>query len=145
MGPFSFLDCGDLTWNVEKSLVCPVDLIGPIEVFQVTHHGLDSSNHPTLVQTIKPTLAITNNGPRKGGSAATYRLLKSIPSIQAIYQLHKNLATGADDNAPSERIANADPKGGQFIRLSVAPDGKSYRVRIGADGPTQEFETRGNP
>jgi competence protein ComEC len=142
LGKFDFLDCGDLTWNVEKLLVCPVDRIGPIDVFQVTHHGLDNSNHPTLVRTIAPTVAIMNNGPRKGGSPATVKLLRSIPSIKAAYQLHKNAATSPDENTASALIANANPEGGQFIHLSVAPDGSHYTVQIGADGPKQEFESR---
>src|SRR5206468_7925221 len=97
-GKFAFLDCGDLTWNVEKQLVCPVDRIGPIDLYQVTHHGMAISNHPTLVRTIAPTVAIMNNGPSKGGDAATVKLLRSVPSIRAAYQLHKNVATSPDEN-----------------------------------------------
>ena len=139
---FDFLDCGDLTWNVEKALVCPVDAIGPIDLFQVTHHGTPSSNHPTLVRTIAPTVAIMNNGPRKGGSPGTVKLLKSIPSLQAAYQLHKNAATGAADNTDAPLIANSDPAGGQFIRVSVTPDGTRFTVRFGADGAARAFESR---
>jgi competence protein ComEC len=138
-GPFDFLDCGDLTWNIEKDLVLPYDRIGPIDVYQVTHHGMDSSNHPTLIQTIAPTVAIMNNGPKKGGAPGTVKLLKSIPSIQAAYQLHKNAATGPDDNTDPALIANKTPAGGQFIHVSVAPGGKTYTVQIGTDGPKREF------
>ncbi len=138
-GDFTFLDCGDLTWNIERQLVCPRNLIGPVDLYQVTHHGLDSSNHPTLVRTIQPTVAIMNNGPRKGGSPETVQLLKSISSIQASYQLHKNQATGPEENTDPELIANKDPEGGQFIHVHVAPGGKSFTVQIGEDGPSQEF------
>src|SRR5262249_40527216 len=142
LGRFDFLDCGDLTWNVEKRLVCPVDRIGPIDLFQVTHHGMAISHHPTLVRTIAPTVALMNNGPRKGGDAAAAKLLKSIPSIRAAYQLHKNAATGDDENTDRALIANTSPEGGQFLHVSVAPDGSSFRVQVGADGPAREFPTR---
>ena len=142
LGKFDFLDCGDLTWNIEKKLVCPVDRIGPIDLYQVTHHGMAISNHPTLVKTIAPTVAIMNNGPRKGGDAAAVKLLRSIPSIQAAYQLHKNAATAEQDNTEAALIANRDPAGGQFIRVSVTADGTKFSVRIGTDGAEKTFESR---
>jgi beta-lactamase superfamily II metal-dependent hydrolase len=141
-GRFDFLDCGDLTWNVEKQLVCPQNLIGPVDVYQVTHHGMDISNHPTLVKTVQPTVAIMNNGPRKGGSAAVVKLLRSIPSIQAAYQLHKNAATGPEENTDPALIANADPEGGQFVHVHVEPDGSKFTVKIGEDGAARAFESR---
>ena len=142
MGAFDFLDCGDLTWNVEKQLVCPTDKIGPIDLYQVTHHGMDISNHPTLVRTIAPTVAIMNNGPRKGGAPATVKLLRSIPSIQAAYQLHKNAATSAGENTDPVLIANATSAGGEFIKVSVEPDGSSFSVQVGTDGPKKVFQSK---
>ena len=43
-------------------------------------------------------------------------------------------------------IANSGPTNdcdGVFVKLSVAADGKSYTVQIGADGKTRKFKTRG--
>jgi hypothetical protein len=142
LGRFQFLDAGDLTWNVEKKLVCPTDLIGKVDLYQVTHHGMDISNHPTLVRTIAPTVAIMNNGPRKGGAPATVKLLRSIPSIEAAYQLHRNLATGPEDNTDPSLIANRDASGGQIIRVFVDPDGSSFSVQIGENGPKRRFASQ---
>ena len=142
LGQFEFFDAGDLTWNVEKKLVCPVDLIGPVDLYQVTHHGMDISNHPTLVRTVSPTVAIMNNGPKKGGAPATVKLLKSVSSIQAAYQLHKNAATSADENAAADLIANKDTAGGELIRVQVTPDGTKFTVQLGEHGPKKTFESR---
>lgn len=142
LGKFDFLDCGDLTWNVEKKLVCPSDMIGPIDLFQVTHHGLNRSNHPVLVKTIAPSVAVMNNGPRKGGSPETVKLLKSIPTIEGFYALHKNIATTDDENADPKSIANADPQGGRYIHVRVRPDGSSFEVSINDEGIAKRFESK---
>ncbi len=144
-GRFDFLDCGDLTWNIEKQLVCPINQIGAIDLYQVTHHGMAISNHPTLVKSIAPTVAVMNNGPRKGGDAAAVELLLAQPSVKALYQLHKNAATPASSNTDPALIANADPAGGQLIRATVAPNGTRFEVRIGADGPSRSFENALKP
>jgi beta-lactamase superfamily II metal-dependent hydrolase len=141
-GAFDFLDCGDLTWNIEQALVCPQNSLGVIDLYQVTHHGMDSSNSPVLLRTIQPTVAIMNNGPRKGGSPATVKLLRSIPSIKAAYQLHRNAQTSSEDNTDPDLIANSDPAGGQFIHVWVAHDGSKFSVQIGPDGPKREFASR---
>jgi competence protein ComEC len=142
LGRFQFFDAGDLTWNVEKKLVCPFDLIGAVDLYQVTHHGMDISNHPTLLRTVAPTVTIMNNGPRKGGAPGTVKLLKSIPSIQAAYQLHKNAATKADENTAAELIANKEAAGGELIRIRVTADGAKFTVQLGEGGPEKSFESR---
>jgi beta-lactamase superfamily II metal-dependent hydrolase len=142
LGKFQFFDAGDLTWNVEKKLVCPTDLVGPVDLYQVTHHGMDNSNHPTVVQTIAPVVAIMNNGPKKGGAPATVKLLKSIPSIKAAYQLHKNAATSDQENTDAELIANKNETGGELIRVRVTSDGSRFTVQLGERGPEKTFESR---
>ena len=142
-GPFRFLDLGDLTWNVEYKLVAPSDKIGLIDVYQVTHHGADLSNNPVLLRTVKPHVAVMNNGPRKGGSAVVVADVRRLADLQAFYQLHRNQGTGALENADADCIANPDEKcEGEPIRLLVARDGKNYTVAVGWKGKARRFETR---
>jgi beta-lactamase superfamily II metal-dependent hydrolase len=142
-GAFRFLDLGDLTWNVEYQLVSPSDRIGPVDVYQVTHHGLESSNNPVLMKTVRPRVAVFNNGPRKGCHPSVTALLRRIPDVKDIYQLHRNLTVGAQENADPEFIANPDEKcQGESIKLSVAADGKSYTLTVGSKGKPKSYETR---
>lgn len=142
-GAFRFFNGGDLTWNVENKLVCPKDLIGTVDLFQVNHHGGANSNNPALVRSLKPRVAVIGNGPRKGGEARTYATLKSVREIEAIYQLHKNLATTWMENTPSVYIANDDEKcQGEFIKVAVNPNGRSYRVEIPSKKIATTYQVR---
>jgi competence protein ComEC len=142
-GGFRFLDLGDLTWNIEYKLVHPTDKLGPIDVYQSTHHGLEISNNPVVIKTVQPRVAIFNNGPRKGGHPSVVATLRRIPGIQAIYQVHRNVTVGAQENTDPEFIANADEDcQGESIKLSVAPDSKSYTVTVGSKGKPRRYETR---
>jgi len=143
-GNWKFLDLGDLTWNVEYKLVAPSDKLGVMDVFQVNHHGLDISNNPVLLQTIKPSVAVHNNGARKGGAASINATLRRIPEVQAIYQLHRNVTVGAAENTDPEFIANPDEKcKAENIQLTVAPDAKSYTLTVGSLGKPKTYKTRG--
>ena len=142
-GDWRFLDLGDLTWNVEYRLISPSDKIGAVDVYQVTHHGQDSSNHPGLINTVKPRVAIMNNGARKGGHIAVMTALRRSPEIKAIYQMHRNVTAGAADNTDPEFIANPDEKcQGESIRLTVSDDARSYAVTVGSKGKPQRYDTR---
>jgi competence protein ComEC len=142
-GRFTFFDGGDLTWNIEDRLVCPHSLPGVVDVYQTDHHGLDVSNNPALVDALKPHVAIINNGPRKGGEARTYATLRSSKEIQAIYQVHRNVRSTDKDNAPADFVANDEEAcKGEFIKLSVQPDGKSYAVTIPSKQISRTYRTR---
>jgi competence protein ComEC len=142
-GEFRFLDLGDLTWNIEHALVCPKNLIGKVDVYQVTHHGNDSSNNPALLKAVSPRVAVVNNGPRKGGSKRVFTSLKSMEGLEAVFQLHRNVETGDDANAPAEFIANqAESCSGEPVSVTVAPDSKSYTVLVGRSGLKRTFKTR---
>lgn len=142
-GRFKFFNGGDITWNIEDRLVCPKNLIGPVDVYQVDHHGVDSSNNPALVRAIQPGVAIIGDGPRKGAEPVTLATLKSTKQIEAIYQLHRNLRLPDQDNAMAGYIANEEEAcQGDFIKLSVAPDSKSYTVSIPARQISRRYHTR---
>lgn len=142
LGAFRLFDGGDLTWNAEADLVCPRDRVGPVDVLQVDHHGLDRSNNPVLVRTLAPTVAVVNNGPRKGNEAETVATLRTTSSIRAVYQVHRDVR--ADErNTARERIANWDEScGAEYVKLAVESDGWRYTVSVPATGHQASFKSR---
>jgi competence protein ComEC len=142
-GAFRFFDSGDLTWNLEKELVCPTNRVGKVDVYQTGHHGLDASNNPLLIRALSPTVAIFNNGTTKGCDPKTFVTLKETPSVQAIYQGHRNLRDDGSPNTEPEYIANRDKDcKANFIKLSVDPTGTTYTVSIPATGHARTYRTQ---
>ncbi len=141
-GPFKFFIGGDLTWNMEGNLVCPANPVGTVDLYQVDHHGLNLSNNPLLVRSLSPTVSVMSNGPRKGANPETIATLRSVPSIQTMWQIHSNTLGGADFNTDGQYIANIPAKcDGNYIKCSVDPSGKSYTVSIPATGVSKTYAT----
>lgn len=126
-GKFRFLDLGDLTWNKELELACPDNKIGPIDVYLTTHHGMDISNAPALVNAVRPRVAIMNNGPKKGGAPAAWQVIKAAPGLEDFWQVHRAVAPNAQ-NVAEDHIANIDEKcQGLGLKVSADKDG-SFKV-----------------
>lgn len=143
-GAFDFLDSGDLTWNIEHKLVCPQNLIGEIDLYQVAHHGTNTSSNVAMLRSIKPTAAIMNNGPRKGGHPDTVKALKELPTLKDLWQLHRNVTSGAEQNAPEEFIANLDQENdaAHMIRVSVDAAKRTFTVTNDRNGKSRSYEIK---
>ncbi|MGH9833333.1 MAG: ComEC/Rec2 family competence protein, partial [Blastocatellia bacterium] len=129
-GGFDFLNLADLTWPISQRLICPANQLGEIELYQVTHHGGNLGNNPVLLRSLRPTVAVMINGPRKGGHPDTIKWLRETPSFKALYQLHRNVQISAEQNAPLEFIANLDeqPDEANMISVSVDATKRSFTV-----------------
>ena len=123
-GKFRFIDLGDLTWNKEMDLVCPNNLLGTVDVYLTSHHGLDASNNPAIVKALHPRVAIMNNGAKKGGSVPAWTTVHDSPGLEDLWQLHFAMAGGKEHNSPDTFIANVDEQcQGEYLTLSANEDG----------------------
>jgi competence protein ComEC len=138
-GSFRLLDIGDLTWNREHGLACPRNLIGTVDVYLTTHHGMDISNLPALVKALAPRVAIMNNGPRKGGAIPTFQLLNGLPGLQDLWQLHFAMGAGTEHNAPETFIANPDDTTAHYVKVSARADG-SFTVTNSRNGFQKQYD-----
>jgi beta-lactamase superfamily II metal-dependent hydrolase len=140
-GKFRFADLGDLTWNKELALMCPENPLGAVDVFLVSHHGMDISNCPALVEGLHPKVAIMNNGARKGGAPKAWNVVRNSPGLEDLWQLHYSLAGGAKQNSPEMFIANPEAGGacqGNWLKLAANSDG-SFTITNGRNGFSKAY------
>ena len=87
--------------------------------------------------------AIINNGPIKGCEPNFFKAISSAESVKGIYQLHRNIRPDGDVNNVKDatHIANENEKcDGNYVKLSVDPEGKSYTVSIPATKHEQKYD-----
>ena len=145
-GRFRTVHLGDLTWNKEGDLMCPVNRVGPVDLFVVSHHGQPVSNAPVLVHAIRPRVMIMNNGTRKGGQPPAMRVLHSSPGLEDLWQIHFSLLSGQEYTVPGMFIANGvdeaqaampieamtPPPGGPGAPPPPAHNGQAYWIKVSA-------------
>lgn len=123
-GKLRILDLGDLTWDKEMQLMCPVNKIGKVDIYVVSHHGWQQSGSPALVHGIEPRVAIMDNGAKKGGTPSTWDIIRSSPHLEDLWQLHFSEEGGNAHNVAADFIAN--PEGtdaGNYLELTAKTDG----------------------
>jgi beta-lactamase superfamily II metal-dependent hydrolase len=123
-GKVRILDLGDLTWDKEMELVCPINKLGHVDVFVVSHHGWLQSNSPALLAAITPRIAIMDNGANKGGSPSAWDIISNSPGLEDLWQLHFSNEGRATHNSAGSFIANlAGPDAGNYLKVSVWANG----------------------
>jgi len=123
-GKLKILDLGDLTHDKEMQLMCPVNRIGKVDIYVVSHHGWAQSSSPALIYGIAPRVAIMDNGAKKGGSPSVWGIIEKSPGLEDIWQLHFSEEGGEAHNVAAEFIANPDgPDAAYGLEVTAHPDG----------------------
>ena len=84
------------------------------------------------------------NGTTKGCGAETFATLKSVSSIRAMYQIHKNLREDSQNNTTPDLIANLEKECQAVpIKMTVAADASNYTLSIpGKKESERTFQTK---
>lgn len=141
-GKTRILDLGDLTWDKELELVCPVNKIGKVDVYFVPGHGNTLSNIAPDAA-FNPLVALLQSGPRKGGDPDVIRDVDGFSELEGFWRLHANLLYPKLDGDP-HYIANLNQQPDQAypIELDIAKDGK-ITVTNPRNGFTKTYRARG--
>ncbi len=140
-GNLRIADLGDLFWDKEHDLACPVNKLGTVDLYMTTHHGTATSGPPQMVHALRPKVAIMNNGEVKGGSIKAWTTIENSPGLQDLWQLHFSKEGGADHNVAEKFIANPSEKDdrGYSIEVSAHADG-SFTVRNNRNGFEKSYQ-----
>jgi competence protein ComEC len=115
---------GDLSWNMEGKLFCPVDRVGPVDILVVTQHGSNLSSNPASVAALRPIVAVMGNGATKGGDPEPIKTVGASPRLQGFWRLHSS-ERHPDTDGPADYVANltSRPDEGHAIRLRITTTG----------------------
>jgi competence protein ComEC len=116
-GKTRILYLGDLTWNKELELLCPVNKVGKVDVYFVTGHGMNLSSSPAT-GAFDPLIAVMQNGPTKGGDEAVIKTVNTYPDLKGFWRTHYTV------RYPD---LNGDP--GYIANLNGVPD-QSYPIDL---------------
>lgn len=116
---------GDLTWDREHDLVCPLNKVGHVNILIVDNHGLGTSNNPGFIHSVAPDIAIMGNGSKKGSLPESVKAVNSSPGLMGFWRVHEPTLHPELAGDPSY-LANLGPlpSHGYGLRLDVTRDGR---------------------
>src|SRR6266404_5829384 len=143
-GKLRILDLGDLTSDKEMDLMCPMNKIGAVDIYIVSHHGFCRTAVGGLVKPSAPRVAIMDNGPKKGGSPAAWDVIEKSPGLEDLWQLHYAEEGGDAHNVAAPFLANLQgPDTGNYLKVTAAADG-SFAVLNSRTRETKKYEAKKN-
>ena len=143
-GKFEFVNLGDLSWNFQHRLACPVNLLGRVDLFQVTHHGVRDDLLPQQMWSMAPTVAVMNNGPTKGAGAVAVETVLKSPGLEDLWSLHRAVNNDAAHNAQERLTANlggTEECAGAWIRARVDAAG-TYTLTNSRNGFSKTYQVK---
>jgi beta-lactamase superfamily II metal-dependent hydrolase len=147
VGKFRYLNLGDLPWERELALACPIDNLGIVTLFDASSHGFDQSKSgaPAFVWAIDPQIVVINNAEHKGLNAQAWDTISRIPRVQGIWQQHVSLDQPDKLTAHNTRglmIANTSATvHGFWLKASVSPAG-NVSITNSRNGYTEVYAPR---
>jgi len=156
-GRFRVAQLGDLTWNKEFDLMCPANKVGTVDLYVVSHHGLNVSNSEVLVHGLQARVMIMNNGTRKGGFPEVMKIIYSAPRLEDLWQMHFSVLSGQEYTVPGMFIANQVDEQPDSMPIAAVPaptgrggppppvhNGRAYWFKVSAndDGSFTVTNTR---
>lgn len=146
-GKFRYLNLGDLTWDREMALACPVNKLGVVTLFDASAHGFDKNNSgaPAFVWAIDPRIVVVNNAEHKGLDAEAWDTLSKIPDVQGKWQQHVSLDDTANLAAHNTRglmIANTSKTiHGFWLKAMISP-ASNVTITNSRNGYTEVYAPR---
>jgi competence protein ComEC len=163
-GKFRFLFLGDLTWNNGVRLVCPKNLVGPVDVFLTTHHAMqvDKENGGEIISGysacsqaevwgLAPRVAILNYGPTWHmskifnwfGGPKGWDIVRKSPGLEDAWQMHYQPQGGAEHNVEDKYIANVATEKcpANWLKLTASKDG-TFSITNTRTGFVKQYQAR---
>ena len=145
LGAFQFLNMGDLTPDREYALACPENRLGVVDLWQVPHHGGYGAIRPELAGALEPTVAVINNGPRKGGTPESLASAHATPGVGDVWQSHRALSDAEAMNTDPRLIANLTEEEdceGHWIKATVQADGRAWTMTNARTGYSRNYQSK---
>jgi beta-lactamase superfamily II metal-dependent hydrolase len=120
-GKVTIAQFGDLAWDMEYQLACPIDRLGKVNLLLVTQHGSAKvSNNAAHIGAMAPDVAIMPNGGKKGGDPEVIKTVTAQESLQGFWRLHESYKF-PELSGDKNFIANLNPPQAEIDKVASKP------------------------